>query len=75
METALLERNTGGIKVSVHYGSGNLALTLIEGEYEPFSATIPPDKVIDAFTHPYCYLTKEDIEVSRMRRREAMLSD
>jgi hypothetical protein len=55
INTSLLERDGAGINVRVHYSDDTLWLLVADSD-GPHVAVIPPDKVLDAFDHPYCYL-------------------
>jgi len=76
METALLERESSGIHVKILFEPNTkaLSLSLTEGESDPFFAILEPGQVRDAFDHPYCYLSREDLEVSQARTRELVLA-
>jgi hypothetical protein len=53
--TTLLERDANGISVRVHCVDGVIWLLVADGD-GPHVAIIPPDKVLDAFDHPYLYV-------------------
>lgn len=76
METELLVREYGGLTVKILFEptTKTLSLSLTEGEYDPFFATLKPDEVTDAFEHPYCYLSRDDLETSRSRSRELVFA-
>lgn len=76
MEISLLERLSSGILVSILWNPANDSLTLLvkEGEYDGFTASVDKSSAKDAFEHPYCYLSRSDIETSRSRRREQLVS-
>lgn len=52
----LMRRGLAGIYVSLewHPATGP-TITLYEGEDTPYCFTIPPEKALDAFHHPYVY--------------------
>ena len=53
----LLERDYAGLRVELNLSeAGHLSLLVREGLDDPQIVSIPPDKGLDAFNHPYCYL-------------------
>ena len=59
---ALLERETAGLAVSVEYDDELTKDTILVCERADGGiavATVPPDRVMDAFDHPACYLAPE----------------
>lgn len=58
-DSCILDRTNAGVTVEIHYGNGNVALLVKEGENPDQVAKIDPSTVLDAFNHPYCYLPRE----------------
>lgn len=56
----LMERNTAGLFVELIWqGEKNIILKVQDGD-EVYAATIPPSKAIDAFIHPFYYLSDRE---------------
>jgi hypothetical protein len=55
LDDALLDRESGGIRVTLHYFESNPVLRIHDAEGER-SVIVPRDKAIEAFEHPYLYL-------------------
>ncbi len=60
METDLLTRQCDSIKVELHYGNGNLAVCVIDGNSHV--ATIPanPENWKEIFDHPFLFIPKTE---------------
>jgi hypothetical protein len=56
-DDALLDRNTGGISVTLFYNGQHPVLRVIDAEGD-HSVIVPKDKALDAFNHPYVYLAR-----------------
>jgi len=59
VDTTLLERETGGVRVTLLY-DGSPVLTVRVGEQVAFLA-VTPAKALDAFHHPFAYLSDEQV--------------
>lgn len=56
-EDALLERESSGVRVTLHYFANNPVLRVRDADGES-TAIVPKDKALDAFEHPYLYLAR-----------------
>lgn len=52
---ALMERSYAGLTVELHHQNGESYILLQEGEGVPRAFTVPNEKAMDAFHHPYVY--------------------
>lgn len=57
---ALMERSCGGWAVELRLTPEGIPAILVRPGFDatPIVALVPPDKALDAFDHPFCYLPR-----------------
>lgn len=56
-DTVLMERSSGGVRVSLVYSLGLVGVVVEEPGQYPQLSHIDPENAMDAFEHPYCYVS------------------
>jgi len=58
VDTLLHDRTNAGLRIELHYGNGNLAVSIIDGESLPITFPVDKEHALDAFLHPFMYAPK-----------------
>ncbi len=74
-ETLLHSRSNTGLTIELHYGNDKLALSVIDGNYDPITFPVNPENAFDAFYHPFFYMPKSELEALKLAQRNAKLAE
>lgn len=55
-ETVLMERTSGGVRISLVYALGLVGVVVEEPGRYPQIANVDQEDAMDAFVHPYAYI-------------------